>query len=79
MGTPGGANCDGQFSIDMNAFASVSWIVPDCAGNPSGLPPNNTAPFLATPGQAVYTVFWGRDSVATGSFVSDGLRYFQGP
>jgi hypothetical protein len=53
--------------------------MPDWARNPSGLPPNNTAPFLANPGQDVYTTFWGRDSVATGSFVSDALHFVQGP
>jgi hypothetical protein len=79
MGTPGGANCDGRFTIDMNTFAQGTWIVPDCAGNPAGIPPNNQAAFLTTPGQGVFTQFWGRDSVATGSFVSDGLGYVVGP
>ena len=78
-GTPGGANCDGNFAIDMNAFAAGLWIVPDCAGAPSGTPPNNPAPFLLAPGQDVYCQYWGRDSVASGSFVSDGLRYSVGP
>jgi hypothetical protein len=75
MGTPGGANCDGQFSIDMNAFAAGAWVVPDCAGAPTALPPNNAAAFLSVPGTPVYTQWWGRDSVATGSFVSDGVSY----
>ena len=78
-GTPGGASCDGRFAIDMNAFAKNLWVVPDCAGAPSGLPPNSAAPFLNTPGQSVFTQFWGRDSVATGSFVSNGVQYFVGP
>ncbi len=75
MGTPGGANCDGEFAIDMNAFAASAWVVPDCAGNPSGLPPNNAAGFLTVPGTTVFAQFWGRDSVATGSYVSDGLSW----
>ena len=79
MGTPGGANCDGRFTIDMNSFAQGVWVVPDCAGLPSGIPPNNQAAFLVTPGQSVFAQFWGRDSVATGSFVSDGLGYVVGP
>jgi hypothetical protein len=78
-GTPGGTNCDGLFSLDMNAFTVGAWVVPDCAGNPSGLPPNNPAGFLATPGTLIHTTYWGRDSVATGSFVSNALTYTQGP
>ena len=74
QGTPG-ANCDGEFAIDMNTFAVGLWSVPDCAGLPSGLTSNNPAAYLTSPGQDVYCQFWGRDSVATGSFVSDGLHY----
>jgi hypothetical protein len=69
MGTPGGANCDGQFALDMNTFAQGAWSVPNCDGTPSGLPANTPAAFLTTSGQDVFTQFWGRDSVATG-FVS---------
>lgn len=79
MGTPGGANCDGQFALDMNAFAAGTWLVPDCAGSPSGLAPYNPAAYLSSPGQDVYCQFWGRDTPATGSFVSDGLRYTIAP
>jgi hypothetical protein len=74
---PGG--CDGRFAIDMNAFALGNWVVPDCAGNPSGLAPNNPAGYLTMMGQAVHAQFWGRDSVATGSFLSSGLHFVQGP
>ena len=77
-GTPG-PNCDGAFTIDMNAFAQGAWIVPDCAGGPSGIPPNNPAGFLTNPGTAVYGTFWGRDSVGTGSFVSDAIMYNVNP
>ena len=74
-GTPGGASCDGEFALDMNAFAAGAWSVPDCAGLPSGLAPNNPAAYLLSAGQDVYCQFWGRDSLATGSFVSAGLQY----
>jgi hypothetical protein len=79
MGTPGGASCDGQFAIDMNTFAVGAWLVPNCDGTPSATPPNNPAPFLSTPGTQVHSQWWGRDSVATGSYVSAGLRYDVGP
>ena len=79
MGTPGGTNCDGSFSIDMNAFANALWVVPDCAGAPSGLAPNTPAGYLLNMGQDVFCQYWGRDSVASGSFVSDGLHYQVGP
>jgi hypothetical protein len=71
--------CAGSFSIDMNAFAQAAWVVPDCAGNPAGIAPNNPAAFLVVAGTTIDCQFWGRDSVATGSFVSDGLSYTQGP
>jgi hypothetical protein len=79
MGTPGGASCDGRFSIDMNAFAHNAWVVPDCAGAPSGLPPNVAAGYLTSPGQDVFAQIWGRDSVATGSFLSNGIHWVIGP
>jgi hypothetical protein len=78
-GSPGGTNCDGNFAIDMSSFTQGLWQVPDCAGNPSGLASTTPAAFLITPGQDVYCQYWGRDSVATGSFVSDGLHYVIGP
>jgi hypothetical protein len=71
--------CSGVFAVDMNAFAKAMWVVPDCAGNNSGIAPNNPAAFLQTMGITIYCQFWGRDSVASGSFVSDGLSYVQGP
>jgi hypothetical protein len=75
QGTPGGASCDGEFALDVNAFAASAWHVPDCTGQPSGLAATKPAAFLLLAGQDVYCQFWGRDSVATGSFVSAGLRY----
>jgi hypothetical protein len=73
------ATCDGRFDIDMNAFGQGLWTVPDCAGNPAGTPADAPAAFLTVAGTTVHTQFWGRDSVATGSFVSDGLSYEVGP
>jgi hypothetical protein len=71
--------CAGVFAIDMNTFAQGMWVVPDCAGAPAGIPPNNPAAFLLTMGATIDAQWWGRDSVATGSFLSDGLSYVQGP
>jgi hypothetical protein len=79
QGTCGPANCTGVFSLDMNAFAQGAWVVPDCAGAPTATPPNNPAAFLLTPGIQIDVQYWGRDSVPTGSFVSNGLSYIQGP
>jgi len=72
-------NCNGSFAIDMNAFATAAWVVPDCVGAPSGIPPNNPAAFLSTAGTTVHSQYWGRDSVASGSFVSAGLSWVTGP
>jgi hypothetical protein len=63
----------------MNAFAVGAWIVPNCDGTPSATPPNNPAPFLGVPGTTVSAQWWGRDSVPTGSFVSDGISWVVGP
>jgi hypothetical protein len=78
LGGCGANNCTGIFSLDINAFASSTWTVPDCNGAPSGIPPNNPAAFLLTPGTTVHVQWWGRDSVATGSYVSSGLSYVVG-
>ena len=51
-----------MFSVDVNTFAS---------GNGGG----NPDPCLAIVGQQVNVQWWGRDSIATGSFLSDGLEY----
>ena len=68
-GTPGG--CDGVFALDMNQYASGNY-------NP-GFPTHNPATFLLTPGQQVNCQWWGRDSVATGSFMSDAIEYLVCP
>jgi hypothetical protein len=67
-GTPG-PNCDGVFTIDWNAFAHGVWAPP------GGQAANNPAPFLVSAGQVVNVQWWGRDSLATGSFMSDALEY----
>ena len=74
-GTPGN-NCDGAFSIDFNAFTTFAWSATGCAPPPGQ---TNPAAFLGTPGQMVYCQMWGRDSVATGSFLSDAVQFAQGP
>ena len=66
-GTPG--LCDGVFTIDMNTFAQGLWPQPS----------NTPAPFLKTPGTQVNGQWWGRDSVATGSFLSNALEYVVQP
>jgi hypothetical protein len=58
----GFAACDGEFSIDMNAFAA-------------GLAGGHPAAFLSVPGTVVNAQWWGRDSIATGSFLSDAIEY----
>ena len=61
----GSAACDGVFSIDMNTFAQGLWPQPS----------NNPAPFLLEVGGTVRVQYWGRDSIATGTFLSDALEY----
>jgi subtilisin family serine protease len=63
-GSPGA--CDGIFVLDVNAFA---------AGQLGGSP----AAFLSTPGTQVHCQWIGRDSPATGAFLSAGLQYTVGP
>jgi len=63
-GAPG--TCGGEFALDLNAFAS---------GAAGGAP----APYLSAPGTEIHCQWWGRDSVATGSFLSDGLHYIVRP
>jgi hypothetical protein len=65
-GTGGIGACDGGIAIDMNAFASGA-----LGGNP--------AAFLSTPGTSVDCQWWGRDTPAAGSLLSDAARYVVGP
>ena len=41
----------------------------------AGLGGGNPAGFLGTPGQTVNIQFWGRDTAAHGSYLSEGLEY----
>ena len=68
--------CDGNMSIDMNAFAAGAWVSTGCTMVPGQ---NNPSGFLNNIGTVVYTQMWGRDSVATGQVLSDGLGYNVGP
>jgi hypothetical protein len=70
------AVCDGNMSIDMNAFAHGAWTSTGCTMVPGQ---NNPAGFLTNMGVVVYTQMWGRDSVSTGQVLSDGLGYSVGP
>jgi hypothetical protein len=56
------ATCEGVFRIDWNAFAN-------------GLLGGTPQSFLLSPGQQVNVQVWGRDSIATGSFLSNALEY----
>jgi hypothetical protein len=71
-----GPNCDGAFAIDMNAFRSFLHVSVGCAPLPGQ---TNPAGFLSTPGIDVFAAVWGRDTQATGSFVSNGVRWTIGP
>ena len=63
-GTPG--QCDGVFATDLNAFTA-------------GLIGGNPAPFLSVPGTVVWAQYWGRDTFATGNFLSQGISFTIGP
>ena len=69
----GGTNpttCDGSLSIDLNAFAQSQYTPGGCH------PPlhvTQPATFLATPGVTVNAQIAGRDTLATGRTVSNGL------
>jgi hypothetical protein len=63
-GTPG--NCDAVFQIDMNAFAA-------------GMAGGNPQAYLSFPGTHIDCQWWGRDTFASGSYLSDALGYCIGP
>jgi hypothetical protein len=69
-GAPG-TTCGGQFSLDMNAFATGNF-------NP-GWPTATPAPFLLQIGTQINCQWWGRDSAAVGSYMSNGLEYIVCP
>jgi hypothetical protein len=68
--------CDGTFAIDMNEFRAFNWT-------PSGCNPvagqSNPAGFLSSIGTTVNAQMWGRDSIATGQVLSDGIGWVIGP
>ena len=59
-------SCDSQLALDVNAFASGA-----LGGNP--------AAFLSAIGQSVNVQWWARDTIANGSYLSDGGEYAVGP
>jgi hypothetical protein len=61
-GGTGGALCDAMFSIDWAAFANGA-----LGGNPQA--------FLTSIGQRVNVQWWGRDSAAAGSYLSNAIQY----
>ena len=63
-------------SIDMNAFRNGSHVAGGCT-NPAGQ--TNPANFLGNMGTTVNAQMWGRDSVATGQVLSNGLSWTVGP
>ena len=58
-------HCDAAFSIDLNTFAS---------GNGGGTP----QAYLLSIGQTINVQWWGRDSLANGSYLTQGLEYVVG-
>ena len=68
--------CDGTLAIDMNKFRSFNWVAVGC-NPPFGQ--NNPAGFLGNMGTTVNAQMWGRDSIATGQILSDGLSWSVGP
>jgi hypothetical protein len=70
-GGTAGPNCDGFFSLDVNEFASGNYM--------PGFPTFNPAAFLSMAGTQINVQWWGRDTVATGSFMSDAVQFFTRP
>jgi hypothetical protein len=68
--------CDGILSIDMNRFRALNWTAAGCNPPPGQ---NNPAGFLANMGTTVNAQVWGRDSIATGQVLSDGIIWSIGP
>jgi hypothetical protein len=59
-------NCNGTFTLDVNAFAKGL-----LGGNPAG--------YLTVPGTQVNVQQWGRDTIAHGSYLSNAGQYVVGP
>ena len=64
--------CGGELSIDMNAFARSLYTPGGCHPPLHVTPP---AGFLSTPGTTVNAQMFGRDSIATGQVLSDGISF----
>ena len=68
--------CESTFAIDMNRFNTNNWSAVGCNPPPGQ---NNPAGFLGNPGTTVNAQMWGRDSIATGQVLSDGISWVVGP
>jgi hypothetical protein len=60
-----GGHCDAGFAIDVNSFASGSF-----GGTPQA--------YLLSIGQMINVQWWGRDSLSSGSYLTEGLEYVVG-
>ena len=54
-------------------------LVPRSVPKPNLIVILNPQGYLLSLGQQINVQTWGRDSLATGSFLSDALEYFVGP
>ena len=68
--------CDGILTIDVNQFQTNNWVAGGCNPPPGQ---NNPAGFLGNMGTTVRAQVWGRDSIATGQVLSDGVSWVVGP
>ena len=68
--------CDGIFAIDMNQFNTSNWEASGCNPPPGQ---SNPAGFLSAMGTTVNAQFWGRDSIASGQALSDGIGWVVEP
>ena len=68
--------CDGTLAIDVNAFRAFNWMASGCNPLPGQ---SNPAGFLSNMGTTVNAQMWGRDSIATGQVLSNGIRWVVGP
>ena len=62
--------------IDLNRFNTLNWTAGSCNPAPGQ---TNPASFLSTPGTTVNAQMWGRDSIATGQVLSNGISWSIGP
>jgi hypothetical protein len=69
-------SCEATLAIDVNRFNTNNWTATGCNPPPGQ---NNPAGFLSNPGTTVNAQMWGRDSIATGQVLSDGISWTVGP